>query len=106
MSVTYFAERYIPETKEGIFMVKKNGQMIEHKINMQKENLLDYGSVHPSHYRDEKGNIVIIPYDNRLVHYQDNEMFIKARQWEYDKWCTREFPDSANARLYRIFQKM
>lgn len=58
------------------------------------------------HFRDIKGDIVLIRNREKSlsVRYK-NETFIKARQWEYDRWLSKNYPDSINTKVYNKISK-
>lgn len=66
------------------------------------EEMKKYELVNPKvHFRDINGDIVLIRNrEKSLVVKTETETFIKARQWEYDKWLSRKYPNSINAKVY------
>jgi hypothetical protein len=73
-------------------------------MNLKDRELTDYRSVHPSHYLDTSNTqIVMIPTMCSRISFVDNNiLFIKASQFEFDRWCYEIFPKSDNAKVYTI----
>lgn len=75
-------------------------------FNKRSELLLYEGVNKECHFRDIKGDIVVIQNcPTRLVTVINGETFIKARQWEYDRWMNKKYPYTINASVYDILSK-
>ena len=109
MSVVYEPTSFDFENKRIYFYVRNGKSGIEAYIafNDTKDMTLYEGVNRHVHFRDEKGNIVnIFDCPTRLVAVIDGETFIKARQWEYDRWMKKMYPHSVNAIVYEKMSKL
>ena len=109
MSIAYEPISFDFDKKKIHFSVKNGRFKINTSIDFEKtEDMTLYEGVNRHvHFRDEKGNIVnIFDYPTRLVAVIDGETFIKARQWEYDRWMKKMYPHSVNAIVYEKMSKL
>ena len=103
MSTTYEITSIDFDKKRIYFLVKTNNKMRRVFIDLgDKDEIYQYEGVNKDcHYRDEYGDIVAFREGScRLVLVDDDKVFIKARQWEYDRWMLKKYPNSVNARVY------
>ena len=103
MSVTYVVENFNFQEKSILFKVYVNftPKLFEVVFNCTKDLEIYEGVNRHLHYVDENGDIVnIINTQNSTIVERGGKKFIKARQWQYDKWMFRNYPDSINARVY------
>ncbi len=109
MSIVYEPTSFDFDKKKIYFSVRNGRFKIDTSIDF--ENVQDmelYEGVNRQvHFRDEKGDIVnIFDCPTRLVAVRDGETFIKARQWEYDRWMKKMYPHSMNAIVYEKISNM
>lgn len=81
-----------------------------HSINLYDSELKKYEGVNSFlHYVDVKLNTIVRlnpPHTGRLfIVDTDGKLYRKASQHDYDFWMTKEFPNSDNAKIYRILIK-
>ena len=84
-------------------------------LNVKKDkrpNFSDYRNVPDNAYLEEDTDDIVLlklPSFRAVLPpsvYQDTDnksiRFLKASQYEYDKWSAREFPDSDNAKVFNL----
>ena len=103
MSVTYVIKNFNSSENSVSFKVYHNFVPKEFEVIFTSiEDTDDYERVNCNvHYVDEKGDIVNIRNSkNSVVVNNGGKTFIRASQWQYDKWMYRHYPNSINARVY------
>ena len=88
-------------------------------LNIKKDkrpNFSDYRSVPDNAYLEEDTDDIVLlklPQFRAVLPpsvYQDIDdksiRFLKASQYEYDKWSAREFPDSDNAKVFNLINEL
>ena len=103
MSVTYVINNFNFSEKTISFKVYQNFVPKEFEVVFTStEDMEDYEGVNCDvHYVDENGDIVnIVNSKNSVVVTRGGKTFIRASQWQYDKWMYRNYPDSINSRVY------
>ena len=109
MSIIYEPTSFDFDKKRIYFSVKNGRFKIDTYVSFEKsQDMSLYEGVNRYvHFRDEMGNIVnISDCPTRLMTIRDGETFIKARQWEYDRWMKKLYPYSVNATIYDKISKM
>jgi len=73
-------------------------------INLIESKLTKYEGVNPTyHYFDTRLESIVKMMINRVVTIDnDGTLYRRATQPDYDKWMTKEFPNSDNAKIYNI----
>jgi hypothetical protein len=92
------------QTKDMVF---KFSDKHLHTINLKDYNLTQYGSVNPTHhYFDTKTKTIVNlcqPNNSRIFNIDnDGVLYRNATQFEFDRWMSQEFPESDNAKVYKI----
>ena len=108
MSVTYELLSIDFDKKMIFFLLRDGKHTLTTYIQFnKKEEVNSYEGVNKEcHFRDIKGDIVVIKNcSKRLVYVVNGETFIKARQWEYDRWMKKNYPESINAYIYDTLSK-
>lgn len=103
MSTTYVIKNFNFSKKIISFKVYQNFVPKEFEIVFTStEDMEEYEGINSRiHYADENGNIVnIVNSKNSVVITRGGKTFIRASQWQYDKWMYRHYPDSINSRVY------
>ena len=100
----YSVHAFNPDNGEIVFKFD-DGRI--HSINLYDSELKKYEGVNNFyHYLDVKLKTIVRlspPYNGRLFTTDNNgNLFKKATQYDYDNWMTKEFPDSDNAKIFRI----
>ena len=100
----YTVHAFNPDNGEIVFKFD-NGRI--HSINLFESKLSKYEGVNTfCHYVDVKLNTIVrLDYlqSGRLFTTDNNgKLFRKATQYDYDYWMTKEFPNSDNAKIYKI----
>ena len=88
-------------------------------LNVKKDkrpNFSDYRNVPDNAYLEEDTDDIVLlklPQFRAVLPpsvYQDIDdksiRFLKASQYEYDKWSAREFPDSDNAKVFNLINEL
>lgn len=108
MSVTYEPTSFDFDKKRIYFLIKNGKSTLSTYITFNKSQELSmYESVNKEcHFRDIKGDIVVIQNcSTKLVSVINGETFIKARQWEYDRWMSKKYPNTINSIVYQILSE-
>ena len=103
MSVTYVIKNFDFSEKTISFKVYQIFVPREFEVVFTStEDMEDYEGVNRHvHYVDDKGDIVNVrDAKYSVVVNRGGKTFIRASQWQYDKWMYRHYPDSINARVY------
>lgn len=105
MSATYEPTSFDFD-KKRIYFLLRNGLSIYITFEKKQELIMYEGVNKESHFRDVNGDIVVIQNcPRRLVSVINGETFIKARQWEYDRWMNKKYPNTVNACVYNILTR-
>ena len=88
-------------------------------LNVKKDkspNFSDYRNVPDNAYLEEDTDDIVLlklPQFRAVLPpsvYQDIDdksiRFLKASQYEYDKWSVREFPESDNAKVFNLINEL
>ena len=96
----YTVQGFNAENGEIVFKFT-NGDL--KTINLYESNLKKYQGVNPkSHYVDSVSENIVKLFSNRVIVVDNGIIYRRATQSQYDKWMTKEFPDSDNAKVYNI----
>lgn len=102
-----------------VYFNKSNGDItFMNTQNLKKHviSLLDYNDyrrVSPTHYYNMEHNEVIMLKEPVLFRpfvtsalipsiEDQGKMYYPCQQWQFDKWNTKEYPNSDNAKVYNI----
>ena len=103
MSITYEPTSFDFDKKRIYFLLKDGKYKHTTYITFnRRRDISMYEEVNKEcHFRDINGDIVVIKgCTTKLVSIINGETFIKARQWEYDRWMSRKYPNTINAVVY------
>jgi hypothetical protein len=106
MSDSYQIISFDEETTKMVWK-KLNGETVSMNLNDRK--FTDYRGVHPTmHYLDTNNNqIVMVPTICPREKFVDNNiLFIKASQFDFDRWSHEIYPKSDNAKVYDILMNI
>ena len=107
-------------TSNGVadFSIKYGEITLEYEINLKDKGLFEgeqgYSPPHSQRHFicHEDGEMIATPgIYTRLIYleYTSNnsepKVFVRARQWEWDWWMSVHFPESANAKVYRMIEE-
>ena len=100
------------------------GDLTFHNVYTEQSHVIncrqyaDYRQVHPRHYYNAEHNEVILVQEGMtsfrpfVAHtplpptIEDHgRQYSRCEQWQFDKWHTKEYPDSHNAIIYNILIK-
>jgi len=100
----YTVHAFNPTDGEIIFKFD-NGRI--HSINIYKSNFTKYENVNTfHHFVDTRSkSIVYLNLDNCSKTFTLDDkgiLYRKANQYDYDKWMTKEYPNSDNAKIFNI----
>ena len=98
---------------------RTTGDLTFHNADSQQTHVIncrqyaDYRQVHPKHYYNVEHNEVIMvgkvsfrPFVILPPTIEDQgRQYSRCEQWQFDKWHTKEYPDSHNATIYHILIK-
>ena len=98
---------------------RTTGDLTFHNSNSDRTHVInchqyeDYRQVHPKHYYNVEHNEVIMvgkisfrPFVILPLTIEDQgRQYSQCEQWQFDKWHTKEYPDSQNAIIYHILIK-
>ena len=111
-SPTYTVE--VKPTGMAYFFIRDDENIIEFKMNLKDidawEGNDSYSSPNPDRHFicQENGQMIAMPSNYKRLIYLDYtpnnpkpKVFIRARQWEWDQWMSKNFPDSGNAKIYK-----
>lgn len=95
----YTISSFDSKTYNMIFLINEKNYVT---INLKDENYIKYECVNISkHYVDlSNGDIVLVDFNNRLFITENNNIYKRATQYDYDKWLASIDPDSDNAKIY------
>ena len=81
---------------------KLNGETVS--MNLKDKALTDYRSVHPSHYVDTSNQKIVMlnTLYTRVGFIENKILYIKASQFDFDRWSHEIYPNSDNAKVYDI----
>tara|TARA_B110000444_G_C18354741_1_gene373346 strand:- start:50 stop:388 length:339 start_codon:yes stop_codon:yes gene_type:complete len=72
---------------------------------LEDDGFINYRGVNPyCHYVDTSNNTIVIinTPGNRIGIVENNILYTKASQFDYDTWMHNTKPDSDNAKVYRM----
>lgn len=97
----YTVQSFNAENGEILFKFT-NGDL--KTINLYESNLRQYEGVNPQyHYVDSVSEDIVRMSINRVTVIDNNGvLYMRATQGEYDKWMSRKFPESDNAKVFNI----
>ena len=119
----YIIESFDNVTGELTFKIidqnRENGNPNTVILNVKKDkrpNFSDYRNVpNKAYLQEDTTDIVLIDFPTTrlipppLIH-QDIDgkpvKFIRATQYEYDRWSNREFPESDNAKVFKLIDNL
>ena len=95
--------------KETIeFKILQTGQQIEFKLSDNFEN--KYRAVNKQHYIDLQNNEIVNINDpvltNRLFIKDDDKLYKKASQCDFDFWMNSNYPESDNGKVYTLISNI
>lgn len=108
------------DSKGSAFFTINDDKMIKYlDIDLNARGLWEgkngYRPPHPQRHFIcyEDGEIIATPHKHHKLLFLDwsenkskPRVYHRVRQWEFDRWFNEEFPDSANAKVYRMIQKL
>lgn len=99
------------------FSIKDDEITLMYQINLKDKGIWEgnngYSSPHPERHFicHENGQMIVLPSNYKKLIYLDYtpnkpepKVFIRARQWEWDQWMSKNFPDSGNAKVYKLIK--
>ena len=96
----YTVQGFNAENGEIVFKFT-NGDL--KTINLYESNLKKYEGVNPQcHYVDPVSEDIVRITTSRVVVLDNGVLYTRATQSQYDKWMSKKFPESDNAKVYNI----
>ena len=101
MGITYEITSFDFDTDKIHFKIYNGESIVSSSIGFEDKSDMDGYMVASSHYRDSNGEIWKIKnIHTKIIKVDNGETYIKARQWELDKWMKIKSPDCINAIIY------
>jgi hypothetical protein len=77
------------------------------QLSLTDANLTDYLSVQPSQYLDTSNNTIVLIQTkyNPPKLFENNNIYIRATQFEFDKWNYMLDKSYTNSKVYAILMK-
>ena len=101
MGITYEITSFDFDTDQIHFKIYNGESMTSSYVGFHNKKDMDNYMVASSHYRDSKGEIWKIKnVHTKMIKVDNGETYIKARQWELDRWMKIKSPDCINAIIY------
>ena len=92
------------ETTDMTFLVNDKENIV---INLDKYNLTKYEGVNPTlHYLNTSNNEIVIIESTRLCIIDNQVLYKRASQFEYDRWLYNIDKNSDNAKLFKLLEKL
>jgi hypothetical protein len=86
-------------------LVVETDKKIILRIKVTQDILETYEGVSPQHYVDGE-DIIVVRDMFRTVVVDDNNVYKRASQMDYDRWMRKKFPESTNALMYDCITKI
>jgi len=93
-----------PSTSIMVWKIKNNKKF---QLSLEDENLTNYLEVHTSHYLDTSTNniVMINTPSNRVGFVENNHIYIRATQFDFDQWNYKLNKSFDNSKVYAILMK-